>query len=186
MIDVLRRRAEIENYLTNLQITRDTENNIIIPADKPVAKKPVVVPVMKDSVKKSNVPLVSGPFTMALSAPHVVLMVLEKVDPVYINEAKNAFTRYNTENFYGQPMTINKDMLDAEHNLLVITGFADAATALQYYDKIKKAAGNEVSWLPANKYSFLIITNDNLQLLKTNKNIAEYKKLLNTQFPGRF
>lgn len=186
MIDVLRRRAEIENYLTNLQITRDTENNIIIPADKPVAKKPVVVPVMKDSVKKSNVPLVSGPFTMALSAPHVVLMVLEKVDPVYINEAKNAFTRYNTENFYGQSMTINKDMLDAEHNLLVITGFADAATALQYYDKIKKAAGNEVSWLPANKYSFLIITNDNLQLLKTNKNIAEYKKLLNTQFPGRF
>ena len=113
-------------------------------------------------------------------------MVLEKVDPVYVNEAKNAFTRYNTENYYGQSITVNKDNLDAEHGLLVISSFTDAATALQYYGKIKKAAASEVSWLPASKYSFIIITNENLQLLKANKNVTEYKKLLNTQFPGQF
>jgi hypothetical protein len=68
----------------------------------------------------------------------------------------------------------------------VITSFPDAAAALQYYTKIKKDAASEISWLPANKYSFLIITDENLQLLKTNKNLTGYKALLNTQFPNRF
>ena len=171
-----------------MQITRDTESNIIIPPDnKPNANnRPVNVPVLKDSTKKITPPLVSGAFTLVLNAPHFIVMILDKVDPVYVNEARNAFNRYNNENYYGQTIQINKDILDADHNLLVISSFADATAAMEYYDKIKKAAGSEVSWLPANKYSFVIITNDNLQVLKTNKNITEYKKLLNTQYPNRF
>lgn len=55
-----------------------------------------------------------------------------------------------------------------------------------YFDKIKKAAPGEVSWLQASKYSFLVIADDNLQLLKTNKEINTYKALLNNQYPGKF
>ena len=189
MIDVLRRRSEIETYLTNLQITRDTATNVAAPIDNKqvVNTKPVnVPPVAKDSTKKVVPPLVSGPFTMSLTSPHFVVMILDKVDAVYVNEAKNAFTRYNKENYYGENMNITKDVIDADRNLLLISPFTDAATAMQYYEKIKKAAGSEVSWLPANKYSFVIITIENLQLLKANKNITEYKKLLNTQYPNRF
>jgi hypothetical protein len=123
---------------------------------------------------------------MAVNAPHHVIMLLNKVDQVYITEARNAFIRYNRENFYGQTININKDVLDADNNLLVITSFPDAAAAMVYYNKIKKDAASEISWLPAAKYSFLIITEENLQLLKTNKNLAGYKALLNTQFPNRF
>ncbi|HEX2684303.1 MAG TPA: hypothetical protein VHL77_10235, partial [Ferruginibacter sp.] len=189
MISVLRRRAEIEKYLTELEVTRAEENQVKAPdAPKPVTPKPVTPgsPVIKDTVAKAPAPLSSGPFVMAVNAPHHVLMVLDKVDGVYVNEAKNAFTRYNRENYYSQPLTINKDAIDAEHNLLVISSFPDAASALLYYDKIKRSAASEVSWLPANKYSFLIITEENLQLLKTNKNLTGYKALLNTQFPNRF
>ena len=100
---------------------------------------------------------------------------------MFVNEAKNAISRYNNENFSGLSLVTNKDVLDAEHNLLVVSSFTDAMAAMLYYNKIKKAAPTEVSWLNANKYSFLIISNENLQLLKTNKNIAEYKKLLNMQ-----
>ena len=113
-------------------------------------------------------------------------MILDKVDQMYVNETKNALTRYNKENYYGQPIVINKDVLDADRNLLVISSFANAEAALQYYDKIKKDAKNEISWLPAAKYSFLIITDQNLQLLKINKEITGYKSLLNTQYPNRF
>ena len=188
MIDVLKRRAEIESYLNSLEITRADEEKPIKVDERPqVVNKPPVTALPKiDSVKKAAPPLTSGPFVMALSSPHFVLMVLDKVDQVYVNEAKNAFIRYNKENYYGQPININKDVLDADHSLLVISSFPDAATALLYYDKIKKNAASEVSWLPANKYSFLIITDENLQLLKTNKNIPGYKALLNTQFPNRF
>ena len=187
MIDVLRRRKEIETYLTNLQVTRDTEDNIVVLEDnKPVIKKPTEIVVPKDSVKKENPNLTNGTFTLSPTSPHTVLMILNKVDGVYITEAKNAFERYNRENYYGQPIKITKETLDADHSILVITSFADAAAALLYYDKIKKDARSEISWLPAEKYSFLIITNENLELLKGNKNISGYKSLLNTQYPNRF
>lgn len=189
MIDVLKRRAEIEKYLTSLEITRDNDDSLIQVQNNPApaAPKPVTTAAPKaDSVKAAPPPLSSGPFVMALTSPHHVIMILDKVDQVYVNEAKNAFTRYNRENYYGQPIAITKDALDADRSLLVISSFPDAATALQYYDKIKRSAASEVSWLPANKYSFLIITDENLQKLKTNKDINGYKNLLNTQFPNKF
>ncbi|HMI79988.1 MAG TPA: tetratricopeptide repeat protein, partial [Ferruginibacter sp.] len=188
MIDVLRRRAEIEKYLTSLEVTRAEDDTLAKINDKPVVvNKPVVkAPVIADSITKAAPPLASGPFVMSLTSAHHVIMILDKVDAVYVNEARNAFNRYNKENFYGQPIQVNKDVLDAERSLLVITSFADAAAALQYYDKIKRSAASEISWLPANKYSFMIITDENLQLLKTNKNIPGYKALLNTQYPNRF
>ncbi|MBK6381541.1 MAG: hypothetical protein IPF72_18515 [Chitinophagaceae bacterium] len=186
MIDVLKRRAEIEKYLTNLEVTRSEENQLKAPETPKPVNKPVAPVVIKDTVAKVAPPLTSGPFVMAVNAPHHVLMVLNKVDQVYITEARNALIRYNRENFYGQTINISKDALDADNNLLVITSFADAAAAMVYYNKIKKDAASEISWLPASKYSFLIITEANLQLLKTNKNIAGYKALLNTQFPNRF
>lgn len=204
MIDVLKRRKEIEKYLTDLQVTRMEDDKIIVvdtgkavvkapvvtapkpPVTAPVTPKPVVTTPPADTAKKVTAPLTNGQFTMALASPHYVLMILDKVDPVYVNEAKNAFTRYNKEQYYGQPITITKDAIEADKNILVIAPFADADAALKYYDKIRKDAKSEVSWLPPNKYSFLIITDDNLQLLKMNKKLADYKNLLNTQFPNRF
>jgi tetratricopeptide (TPR) repeat protein len=187
MIDVLKRRAEIEAYLTSLQVTRQTEDQLTVQDDKPaVPKQPAVIPVVKDSTKKESPNLTSGAFTLAPASPHYVLMILEKVDGMYVTESKNALDRYDRENYYGQTINIAKDVMDADRSLLVISSFADATAALQYYDKIKKDARSEISWLPANKYSFLIITEQNLQLLKANKNITGYKTLLNTLYPNRF
>jgi outer membrane protein assembly factor BamD (BamD/ComL family) len=201
MIDVLQRRKEIETYLTNLQVTRaeDDTKLIAIEDNKPIVKAPPVAPAapakqlvltapavnVKDTVKA--VPLLAkGSFVMKTAAPHTVIMILDKVDGVYVNEAKNALSRYNKENYYGQVIDITKDALDAGLNLLVMSSFADGAAALEYYTKLKKDAPIELSWLPANKYSFLIITNENLQVLKENKDITGYKTLLNTIYPGKF
>ncbi len=199
MIDVLKRRKEIEDYLTKLQVTRAESDNVLIPDDKPAEKQkapvttaPVLVqkptmsvPVIKDTIKAPPV-FTSGSFTLKPDAPHTVLMILDKVDGVYVNEARNAFNRYNKENYYGQPIDIAKDVIDADHSILVISSFTDATAAMEYYDKIKRSASREVSWLPANKYSFVIITNENLQLLKANKDITGYRALLNKQYPGKF
>jgi tetratricopeptide (TPR) repeat protein len=202
MIDVLKRRKEIETYLTNLQVTRAQEDVVIMqdennkpvarqqpaaPTIAPVIKKPsVAVAVIKDTMPLAPPQLTAAGFVIKPDAKHLVLMILEKVDAVYVNEAKNAFTRYNKENYYSKFYEITKDVIDAERNILAIATFADDAEAIQYYDKIKKDAAREVSWLPANKYSFLIITNENLQVLKTNKDFAGYKALLNKQYPGKF
>ncbi len=201
MVDVLKRRKEIETYLTNLQVTRAEEERVLVANDdnnKVVVKAPVTIApaapklpaapqpvVIKDTLKTIPV-LTQGQFVMKTEAPHVVIMILEKVDGVYINEAKNAFNRFNKENFYGQPLEISKDVLDTDRQLLVTSSFTNGDAALQYYEKIKRSAAREVSWLPANKYSFLIITKENLEVLKTKKDIAGYKNLLNTLYPGKF
>lgn len=202
MIDVLKRRKEIETYLTNLEVTREEEDKVIVPADNnykpadkaqpkiitapPAPKVAVAVPpvVIKDTVKAPVI--VKGQFALKPDSPHLVLMILDKVNGIYVNEARNAITRFTNENYYGQGLAVNKDTLDTDRNLLVIGSFANDNAAIAYYDKIKRSAPREVSWLPAAKYSFIMITNDNLQVLKTNKDMAGYKTLLNTLYPGKF
>ena len=53
-------------------------------------------------------------------------------------------------------------------------------------DKLKKAAPSEISWLQPSKYSFFVISEDNLQLLKSTKDLDGYKILLNKVYPGKF
>ncbi len=199
MIAVLKRRAEIETYLTNLQVTRNEEDKIIMSSDSSITiQKAVIKPttttiaptsrpaIQTDSIAKTLPSMTNGVFTIQPDKPHYILMVLDKVDPVYVNEAKNAFTRYNRQNYGSTPISINKEVLNADKSVLVFLSFADADAALSYYDKLKKAAAEEVSWLQANKYSFLIITENNFQLLKQNKDVDGYRSLLRTQYPGRF
>ncbi len=194
MLSVISRRKEIEDYLTSLQVTRAEETKIIIPEDKPVTKtQPVTAPVVVAKVPVSPVVTpaapptpIAGNYNLNPTALHLVVMILDKVDGVYVNESKNAFDRYNRTNYYSTPISIVKEALNGELNILTFSSFANAEEAITYYDKIKRAAPREVSWLPAAKYSFVIITEDNLQILKTTKNITDYKKLLNTQYPNRF
>jgi hypothetical protein len=113
-------------------------------------------------------------------------MVLDKVDPVYINEARNAFIRYNREKFYALNLQITKDTLDSARTLLVFSEFENADAANKYRDRLKINAPAEISWLPANKYTFYIISAGNLELLKENKNLGSYIELLNKQYPGKF
>jgi hypothetical protein len=201
MIDVIKRRKEIESYLTSLQVTRAEEDKVIVVNDNnkpvvktapaqvtaPVQKLPAAIaPIVIKDTLKAVTNITTGGYVFRPESKHYVLMVLEKVDGVYVNEAKNALLRFTRDNYYGQPLEVNKDVVDADHSLLVIGAFADDAAALEYYDKIKRSAAREVSWLPANKYSFLIITADNLLVLKSNKDITTYRSLLNKQYAGKF
>jgi len=105
---------------------------------------------------------------------------------VYISEARNAFVRYNREKFAGENIEVVKETVDDDKSLLIFRQFTDAASATVYSEKISKDAALEVSWLPANKYSFFIISDVNLQLLKANKDLPGYLKLLHNEMPDKF
>ena len=199
LISVLQRRNAIEKYLTDLQVTRLTDDPIVIADDKkPVVVKTVLKPeeikmtmpviiksVMTDSIKTPTI-YTNKSFTLSPDKPHFVAMILDKVDGVYVNEAKNAFARFNKESMATINISINRDTIDASKSLLLFQPFSNAAEALKYFDRIKKSAASEVSWLQPAKYSFIIISDDNLLLLKTNKDIISYKQLLNTNFGNKF
>ncbi len=203
MIDVLKRRSSIENYLTNLTIERAKEDSQIVVYDDPSIIKNVVAGIPENNnVQKNNSVIVPGKavidssllrppvsnstFTFDPLTPQNVIMVLNKVDPVYSSEAKNAFSRYDREKFSSQNIEITKDTLDKDRTLLVFAQFESADAAMGFMDRIKKDAPSEISWLPVEKYKFYIISGTNLELLKQNKNLQDYIELLNKKYPGKF
>ncbi|MHA4809812.1 type IX secretion system periplasmic lipoprotein PorW/SprE [Flavitalea flava] len=126
-------------------------------------------------------------FSFTPEKTHSVVIVIEKVDPVYVTETRNAFNRYNLENYYGQSLTIDNLVLSDTLKLVVISHFENEAAAMEYLKKAKASAPREiVPWLPTNKYSFLIISEPNLDVLGRNKDMGAYRKFLSTAYPGKF
>jgi len=205
MLNVLGRRAQIEEELRNMVVTRATDTTIgktIIPAvTKPVRDtvrtitNPVVNnnnpirPVIDSSGVRPVTPSITNntAFTHAANDPHYVVLILNKVDPVFSNEARNAFSRYNRETYYNKTYSIDLFELDAENRLLLIAPFPNALEAIAYIDKAKPKTATEIlPWLKGGKYSYSILTNANFDLLKGNKNLESYKAFLNQYYPGRF
>ncbi|MFT3705033.1 MAG: hypothetical protein QM802_21885 [Agriterribacter sp.] len=204
MVNVLKKRSAIENYLTNLKVERATEDSVPVIEDAPKAgvqqqvtpkveqpkanevkapKETAARPAIDSSLLKKPVPKQSA-YKYAPADQHLVMVILNKVDVVYINEAKNAFARYNRETYYGQQIDMSIYPLDDQNKLVIMTGFADAASALEYVDRAKKVAGAQiVPWLAADKYSLTMISAGNLEVLKTNKNLTEYKQFVDASYP---
>jgi outer membrane protein assembly factor BamD (BamD/ComL family) len=126
-------------------------------------------------------------FSLTPDKPHSVILLLDKVDPVYVSEAGNAFGLYNTENYYSKSLSTANASLNDSVNLVVISGFGSADDALGYLRQVKPLAPRAiVPWLPAGKYSFLIISAANLDLLMSNKDMSAYRKFLSAAYPGQF
>ena len=172
-----------------------------------VAKKPPVVdksqpPVVVNDPKPTTVPAVERakdtvqskpPVAPSLSyaaepaVPHAVVIVMDRVDAVYVSESRNAFNRYNKEKFYNKVIDINNVTLNDSTKLVVMSNFENATTALDYLEKTRTVAAREiVPWLPAGKYHFILISSPNLEVLKTTQDIQEYRKFLRKSYPGKF
>ncbi len=207
MIDVLGRRKQIEDYLTNLDIQRNendrVERVVMTEPDKKtttkpveqketITNKPVAVenkqPIKIDSIDtKPAIVTSAGRFSFAPAESHYTAIVLDQVDGMYVNEVKNAFNKYNLEKFYRQVIKVSSQPLDDRYTMVLLGPFKNAGEAMDYIDKARPAAaGNILPWLGAEKYSFLIINNTNLELLKQSKDLPGYKKMLTETLPGKF
>jgi outer membrane protein assembly factor BamD (BamD/ComL family) len=195
LLNILNRRSEIEEELKNLVVKRNEDtaetktpdvywvNTNPQPKDTATKSNPVQ-PVYKDT--SAVKPPVSAYKFVATDA-HYVAVVLHKVDLVYANESKNAFTRFNKDTYYNKVMTATLTELDAENRLLLISPFKDATEALDYVVRTRPRAASEITpWLKTGKYSFIIVSDVNLTLLKANKDVETYRGFLNQQFPGKF
>jgi tetratricopeptide (TPR) repeat protein len=201
LLDVLNRRAQIEEELKNLVVNRNPADTSSKKPTVPVitqptvkkdtaTQKPVVtIPpvVIKDTAASKPVGKPDLPFVHSPAEPHYVVLILNKVDPVFSNETRNAFSRYNRDNFGNKNFSIDLFELDTENRLLLIAPFTNAEDAINYITKTKPRTADEIiPWLKGGKYYFSILTNTNFDLLKQNKNLEGYKTFLNLYFPGKF
>jgi tetratricopeptide (TPR) repeat protein len=236
MIDVLRRRKEIEAYLANLDVNRPVDdrnrgvdlNNTATLAQQ--NKRPDSIKAIpqqlkvtdpKNLVNLSNTNTVAAPptaktdtmniagpkfaakeqvlaapetktvtvkgFSFNIADPQYAIVVLDKVDQIFATEARNAFNRYNQERYTDAQLNIASRKIDDRYTFILVGPFANAGDAVSYTDKTKALAGTRVvPWLAADKYSFLIISDANMNMLVENKDLAGYKALLQQALPGKF
>ena len=120
------------------------------------------------------------------SDQHLVMLVLTKVDVVYVTEARNAFNRYNRETYRSQPIEMTLLPLDDDNKIVLMSDFADAAAAIEYVNTTKTIAGAQiVPWLAADKFYLTIITAANLEVLKTSKDLELYRNFVQSNYPGQ-
>lgn len=203
LINVLKRRTEIETELNNYTIQQPAKDSVQAKIDTAAITKPVVAapqvnkpPVQtvtppvtkKDTVRAKPVtPAVAAVYSHNPNEAHSVMIILNKVDPVFRNESRNSFFMYNRQKFYNQTFDITAYDIDQDNRLLLITGFANAQAAVDYITVTKpKAATEIIPWLKPDRYSFSIIAPSNLEKLKSDKNIAAYKKFIDGFYPGKF
>ncbi|MDP3667763.1 MAG: hypothetical protein Q8R50_13860 [Sediminibacterium sp.] len=236
MIDVLKRRYQIENYLTNLNVSKTEEivsrrvdlNNAIplvantlmkkdtatnIPKQLPLVKKELInvsntktiataAVIKKDSIASlPKAPLKNLEITNALPAntlnntsytfnaadTQYVVVVLNKVDPIFITESRNAFNRYNQDSYAGQMIDIYNRRINNQYQFLLIGPFVNARDAILYIDRTKPLAKSRIiPWLTPDKYSFSIISNANMTILVSKEDVEGYHAFIQKLFPDKF
>lgn len=201
-LDVISRRKEIENYLSQLSIERPIEipdKKIDLNSTKaeelPVAvKEPVKVTVpaaapANTSIKAAPVERAIAPATYQFNASdsQFVVIALYKVDPVFVSEARNAWNRFNQERYYNQKLPISVIRVNESEQLLIMGPFPNAAEASTYTDKNRPLATSRVTpWLEASKFSFAIISRYNLDLLLKKGETGTYWQMLRNLFPDKY
>lgn len=142
---------------------------------------------IRDSIAKRNALTSPEGYFYSPDDSHFAVVVLNKVDPIFVGEAKNAFERYNKENYYNKPLDVQILNLSADTRLLLISGLPTAAAATDYVTKAKAISATEIiPWLTGNKYTFSIISAPNLEILKTTADMSGYQKFLEQHLPGKF
>jgi len=204
LTEVLGRRKEIEAHLDTLHVVRMNDSppatDVVAIKDtkvtppvttsivtKPPVTSPLVTPKKDTTAKTVLVP--KTPFVIDTGAAQMVVVLLNKVDVVYLNECMNAFVRYNASAFRGQKMDVQKLKLNEGYSLVTINneGFVNAGKAMEYINAAKpKTASAIVPWLEAARYSYMMISQANLDLLKQNLDVAGYLSTLKAALPGKF
>ena len=121
-------------------------------------------------------------------APHYAVVVLNKVDAIFVNEARNAFARYSREKSFNQqapPVQIIN--LNADVKLLLIGTFTNADASVSFVQNAKEIATTQiVPWLKSDKYYFTILSEVNLQKLQQNPDISLYNEFLKLNSAVKF
>ncbi|HCT23692.1 MAG TPA: hypothetical protein DIW54_10340, partial [Chitinophagaceae bacterium] len=193
----------IEAYLSNLDVTREEEvvsKRVDLNDTKAVATLPQKTVDTANLRKTINtVPQQQAAATIKIAEVNkkeyqfnpvdtqYVGILLDKVDDIFITEARNAFNRYHQTNGQYSRLRLQTNRLDDKRVLLITGPFMNAGEAMDYLDKTKPAARSRiVPWLQADKYSFSFFSNNNLTLLLERKDWEVYQAFLKTVFPDKF
>lgn len=175
--------AEVKPVVPTAPVRTETADTLIARSDseKPAVNKVIPAPKSQpDSAKVEPTPPVKqvyGRYTHDAAIPHSAVILMEKVDPVYVTESRNAFNRYNSQAFAGRGISSESISINDTLKMVVINGFANVSEALSYAEAVKQVAPTAIiPWMPAGRYRFLVISPENLRVLRESQQLAEYEQ----------
>ena len=184
MIDVLKRRKQIEEHLASLD-SNGVYDSTLVARNAAIKDSLAKLPAKEDEYVK-DMSLLGKPFVYNPNEPHYAVLLLEKVDDVFLTETKKSFVKYNYDNYTGKPPVVQLAKLNKDYTLVLLGPLSSAANGLNYVDKTKPQTTKILPWLPSFKYTYTLIGVSNLDILRVNDNLADYKKFLKGIFPNKF
>ncbi|RYY63917.1 MAG: hypothetical protein EOO12_11060, partial [Chitinophagaceae bacterium] len=210
LVNVLKRRAQIEEELRNSDVKRNSDDTSAVVITAPVVPKPqvpvAVVPVTRDTMatavktpqaapqvprprvdtvvtRPQTAPVAtSGPYRFSADSSHYAVVVLTKVDVVFGNEARNAINRYNAS--AGITADTRVEPLNNDVKLLLVGPFVNAKGAIDYVQAVKPIAPSQIlPWLKASSYSFTILSPGNLNAVQNAKTLDAYLPFIDSKLP---
>lgn len=126
-------------------------------------------------------------YTFNPSDTQYVVVVLNNVDPIFVTEGRNAFTRYNQDVYSDQRIEVYNRKVNNQYTFIMLGPFVNAAAAFTYIDRTRPVAKTRiVPWLTPEKYSFAVISNANMSLLLEKQDVEGYNTYLHQVFPDKF
>ncbi len=200
--DVLNRRQQITDYLSNLEIRRDSsvaarvDENITIryPWQTPKPNLPdtaatVAIKAPDNTAPDSAAAAVTPPppprppvTPYALGdekaeIPHFVVMYFNRVSKVLIDEAVAQFSKYNAEQHPADKLETSSFALTPTEIMVIVRLFPNETKALTYFDEVgRQAATVIIPRIKPTEYKFFIISRENFILLNNTKDIEGYRK----------
>jgi tetratricopeptide (TPR) repeat protein len=120
-------------------------------------------------------------YTFIPTVEHQLMVVVQK-GKGNIAQFRNALSDFNATNFASGNLTISSILLDANRELIIVTGFPDKNGAMNYYNALEPDP-NVFTDL-SDGYQVFVISKDNYTLFYRDKNAETYKAFFEKQLLG--
>jgi hypothetical protein len=178
-------QLQLKSAIDTRLISTGKETNLPVPA------APVKAPISSQPIQLGTRATAGGfqgkSYRFHPNDTAYLVLVLNKVDPIFVNESRNAFLRYNQMLSLKRPLAIQVSKLNDPINLLLFGPFTNADEAIAYMDRVRPMTASRIlPWIPANKFSYSLISPANLALLMESKDLDGYNGFLKELFPDKF
>ncbi len=182
MISILKNRTQIEEHLSKLDSNGRFDSSQLI--SNAVTKDTLVNNFIEPfTIDKS---LIGKEFKHNPKEPHYAVLLLDKVDDVFIRETKISFEKYHAEKPITQNFNTKPIKLSEQYTLILLGPLTNAEMGLYYIEATQPLTIKILPWLPIFKYTYSLIGVSNLEILKANVNMEKYTGFLKATFPGKF
>ncbi|MFY7995694.1 MAG: tetratricopeptide repeat protein [Sediminibacterium sp.] len=177
------------------QVLKPTIDNRLVSTEKelnvPQPIAPVKAPIQSKPIQLGTGGISKGfqgkTYSFHPADTAFLVLVLNKVDPIFVNESRNAFLRYNQMLSMNRPPAIQVRKLNDQFNLLLFGPFTNADDAIGYMDRVRPVTPSRIlPWLQASKFSFSLISPANLALLLASQDLDGYNSFLKELYPDKF